>query len=240
MALVFTDNNKFVPYSAFKENISAVSLFLDLGTVGSFSTLSMYFKEFLNPNSDFGRFFWRTWAVKNGGIKPFKDYRTNFKYKLMKQMLDSIKKKANSHHIPYRPRLTCLKCNLDCKPDIWISGYFHDSYEEYCNCETVNCDSIMKIMKDDIDSFTHALQRKKKMLLIQLSQLDDKMEKLEEKKDGINQLLHLEKMKSAFQNVEKNDKYKKTRFQAKEALRDLDKYNAKTCRFRENMNYKSR
>ena len=56
-----------------------ISWFLPKNTVIHFKVLSKYFNNLLNESkSDFGRIFWKSWAVKTYTIKFFKSKNHNY------------------------------------------------------------------------------------------------------------------------------------------------------------------
>ena len=84
-----------------------------------------------------------------------------------------------------------------------------------------------------------AIIDKKRVLVLQMRRLDQKMEDLFEKGKNVGSIRHLEKMKPAFQNMKQNAHYKATRDQATKVLKELEKYDSWLCRVRPNVNYKA-
>ncbi|MAZ45571.1 MAG: hypothetical protein CMD74_02560 [Gammaproteobacteria bacterium] len=227
------------PYTAFKQEITRIGLFLPKETVNHFSALSRYFNNLLNHlKSDFGRRFWKTLAVKNDGIRAFKSKRINFKFKQMMKLFGEIKKKVKVHKVPmWRSYSICQNCGKRYQTDfnLW---FFDDQYNRYCNCEFVNGESRIEIIKRDIETNKQGIIDKKRVLVLQMRKLDERLEDLFEKEKNVNSIRHLEKMKPAFQNMKQNGHYKATRKQAASALKELEKYDSWTSRVRRNVNYK--
>ena len=228
------------PYTAFKQEMTPIALFLDNQTVNHFSALSRYFNNLLNnPKSDFGRMFWKTLAVKNGGIKAFKSKRINFKFKRMMNVFGKIKNNVKVHKLPiWRSYSTCQNCRKRCYPDKFDEWYFDNRYNNFCNCEFVNCESKIVIIKDDIEETKLRLIERKRRLVLQLLRLDERIEDLVVKEKKMNTIHHLEKMKPAFENMKLNGHYKSTRDQAARALNEMEHYDTWLCRERRNLNYK--
>ena len=229
------------PYTAFKQEMTPIALFLDNQTVNHFSALSRYFNNLLNnPKSVFGRMFWKTLAVKNDGIKAFKSKRINFKLKQMMKVFGEIKKNAKVRKVPmWRHHSTCQNCGNFCHPDIFNVHYFDDRFNRYCNCEFADCASKIEIIESDIELDMDLIIDKKRVLHLQLLGLDERMEILVEKKEKVKTIRHLEKMKPAFKNMKQNGHYKETRKQATRALKELEEYDSWFCRVRRNVNYKA-
>jgi len=238
---VFTTLDASRPYFAFKQEMTRIGLYLPKETVIHFSALSRYFNNLLNnPKSDFGRMFWKILAVKNGGIKAYKSKRINFKFKQMMKVFGQIKKKVKVHKVPeWRSYSTCKNCGKRCYPDKFDRWYFDDEYNNYCNCEIVNCESKIATIKRDLEMKKRSINEKKRVLRLQLLRLDDRMEDLVEKEANVNSIHHLEKMKPAFENMKQNAHYKSTRVQAKKALDEMKKFDSWFCRERPNANYKA-
>ena len=171
----------------FKEEITRFALFLPKGTAIHFSVLSRFFYNLLNnPTSAFGRMFWKTLAVKNDGIKPFKGKQINFKFKMMREMLNSIKKKVKVHKVPqWRASPTCQNCGKRCYPDKFDRWYFDDEYNHYCNCKMVTCESKIECIERDLKMKKQAIIDKKRLLVLQMRRLDERMEDLVEKETVI-------------------------------------------------------
>jgi hypothetical protein len=226
-------------YGAFEEQITLVGLYLRKETLIHFLTLSKYFNNLLNnPESDFGRIFWKTFAVNNGGIKAYKSKRINFKFKLMMKVFDEIKKNAKVRKVPmWRHHSTCQNCGNFCHPDIFNMHFFDDRFNRYCNCEFVDCASKIEIIESDIELDMDLIIDKKRALHLQLLRLDERMEILVEKKKKVKTVRHLGKMKPAFKNMKQNGHYKETRKQATRALKELEEYDSWFCRVRRNVNY---
>lgn len=241
MEPVFTTFAASRSYFAFKQEMTRIGLYLPKDTVIHFTALSRYFNNLLNnPKSDFGRMFWKTLAVKNGGIKAYKSKRINFKFKQMMNVFGEIKKKVKVHKVPqWRSYSTCQNCGKRCYADKFDRWYFDDEYNRFCNCEIVNCESKISIIKRDLEMKKRAINDRKRELRLQLQRLDDRMEDLVEKEKNVNSIHHLEKMKPALENMKQNAHYKSTRVQAKKALDELKKYDSWLCRERPNLNYKA-
>ena len=228
------------PYTALKQEMIRIGLFLPKETVNHFSALSRYFNNLLNnPKSDFGRMFWKTLAVKNGGIKAYKSKRINYKFKQMMKVFGEIKKKVKVHKVPMWRYSTCQNCGLLSNPDKFDRWYFDDEYNDYCNCKIVDCESKIGRIERDLSSKKQDIIDKKRLLVLQMRMLDDKMEVLVEKEKKVNSIRHVEKMKPAFENMKQNGHYKATRDQATRALKDMEKYDSWFCRVRRNVNYKA-
>lgn len=229
------------PYTAFKQEMTLIALFLDNQTVNHFSALSRYFNNLLNnPKSVFGRMFWKTLAVKNDGIKAFKSRRINFKLKQMMKVFGEIKKKVKVHKVPqWRSYSTCQNCGKRCYPDKFDRWYFDDEYNHYCNCEIVDCESKIGCIERDLAMKKQTIIDKKRRLMWQMRRLDERMEDLVEKEANVNSIHHLEKMKPALQNMKQNGHYKATRDQATRALKEMETYDSWLCRVRRNVNYKA-
>lgn len=230
------------PYTALKQEMIRIGLFLPKETVNHFSALSRYFNNLLNnPKSDFGRMFWKTLAVKNGGIKAYKSKRINFKFKQMMKVFGEIKKKVKVHKVPMRPGSvsTCQNCGLDGNPDRFNRRYFDDEYNDYCNCKIVDCESKIGRIERDIEMKKRDIEMKKRVLVSEMRFLKKKMKYLVKKEKNLNSIHHLEKMKPALENMKQNGHYKETRDQATRALKDMEKYDSWFCRVRRNVNYKA-
>ncbi len=229
------------PYTAFKQEMTRIGLFLPKETVEDLSALSRYFNDLLNnPKSDFGRMFWKTWAVKNDGIKRYKSNRINYKFKQMMKVFGEIKKNVKVHKLPmWRTHFTCQNCGKRCYPDKFDRWYFDDQYNYFCNCEIVDCESKIGCIERDLSNNKQAIIDKKRELRLQLLRLDERMELLVEKEKKMKTIRHIEKMKPAFENMKQNGHYKATRDQATRALKDMEKYDAWFQRERRNANYKA-
>ena len=227
------------PYTAFKQQLTMIALFLPKETVNHFSALSRYFNNLLNnPKSDFGRMFWKTLAVKNDGIKAFKSNRINYKFKQIMKVFTEIKKKVKIYKVPrWQNHSTCENCGKRCYPDNFELYRFNDRYDRFCNCEFVNCESKVRIIERNIAEKKQAIAHKRSYLHYQLQRLDERMEDLFEKEENVNSIRHLEKMKPALQNMKQNGHYKSTRTQAGKALKELEEYDSWLCRVRRNVNY---
>jgi len=225
--------------------MSIIGLFLDMETLNHFSALSRYFNDILNnPKSEFGRLFWKNWAVKNGGIKCYKGKQIDFKFKLMKSTLDKIKKNAkasfpSSCYLPYWCNVNCQICGKKCMPDQFNEWYFNDHYNYFCNCEMVDCESKLQIIERKYENDKRAILNKKAELRLQLLRLDERLEILDEKEKKIKTIRHVEKMKPAFENIKKNGKYKSIRAQAEKALKECKRYESWSVCVRRNANYKA-
>lgn len=229
------------PYSVIKQEMTRIALFLPKETVIHFSALSRYFNNLLNnPKLDFGRMFWKTLAVKNGGIKLFNGRNINYKFKMMREMFNSIKKDVKVHKLPmWRSYSTCQTCGKRCYPDKFDEWYFDNRYNNFCNCEIVTCESKIATIKRDLEMKKRAINDKKRALRLQLLRLDERMEYLVVKEKKMNTIHHLEKMKPAFENMKLNGHYKTTRDQAARALNEMEHYDTWLCRERRNLNYKA-
>tara|TARA_B100000579_G_C22657528_1_gene769259 strand:+ start:53 stop:808 length:756 start_codon:yes stop_codon:yes gene_type:complete len=229
-----------VRYFAFKQEMTRFALLLPGETVIHFSALSRFFNNLLNnPKSEFGRMFWKTLAVNNFGIKLFKGRNINYKFKMMREMLNSIKKKVKVHKVPeWRSSSTCQNCGKRCYPDKFDRRYFDDEYNHYCNCEIVICESKIATIKRDLEMKKRAINAKKRALRLELLRLDDRMEDLVEKEKNVDTIHHLEKMKPGLENMKQNAHYKATRTQATKCLKELEEYDGWLRRERRNVNYK--
>ena len=241
MEPVFNNRDEFIRYSVFKQHLSCLSLFLDLKTVNHFSSLSIYFNNLLNnPKSEFGWMFWKSWAVKNGGIKAFKGKNINYKFKLMKARLDFHLKNAKRNKLTkWAAYGECQNCNMMCYPENFEEYAFLDRYHRLCNCEITNCESRLEMMERDIFREKQSIIRRKKQLLHQLERLDVRMEKAKEKEKKLKSVTFVEKMKCAFENVKENDRYKSIRNQADKALKQIGIFRSYTLRERWNPNYRA-
>ena len=241
MEPVFNNRSEFIRYSVFKQHLSCLSLFLDLKTVNHFSSLSIYFNNLINnPKSEFGWMFWKSWAVKNGGIKAFKGKNINYKFKLMKARLDFHLKNAKRNKLSsWSENVMCQNCNKMCCVERFRIHMFEDRYEQFCNCEITNCESKLEMFEKQIRWEKEAIIRRKKQLLHQLERLDVRMEKAKEKEKKLKSVTFVEKMKCAFENVKENDRYKSIRNQADKALKQIGIFRSYTLRERWNPNYRA-
>ena len=241
MEPIFNNRSEFIPYSAFKQHISLLGLFLDLKTVNHFSALSKYFNNLLNnPNSDFGRMFWKNWAVKNGGIKAFKGKNINFKFKLMKAKLDVHLKNAKRNKLSsWNVDAKCENCNKTVWPEKFEIHLFEDRYNRFCNCEITNCKTKLELIERQITWEKQAILGKKRTLIYQLKRIDERMEDVKEKEKKLKSVTFVEKMKDAFENVKENDRYKGIRSQADRALKQIGFFSSYTVKERKNPNYRA-
>lgn len=241
MEPVFNTRSDFIRYSAFKQHISLLSLFLDLKNVNHFSALSKYFNNILNnPRSDFGRIFWKNWAVKNGGIKAFKGKNINFKFKLMKANLDVHLKKAKRNKLTtWNANGMCENCNKMCYPEKFEIHLFEDRHGRLCNCEITNCISKLEMMKREIAREKQAIIMKERVLIYELKTIGVRMEKVKEKEEKLKSVSFVAKMKLAFENVKENDRYKSIRTQAGRALKQIGFFNNHNVKERKNANYRA-
>ena len=185
MEPVFNNRNEFIRYSVFKQHLSCLSLFLDLKTVNHFSSLSIYFNNLLNnPKSEFGWMFWKSWAVKNGGIKAFKGKNINYKFKLMKARLDFHLKNAKRNKLSsWSENVMCQNCNKMCCVEKFRIHMFEDRYDQFCNCEITNCESKLEMRKTDWWEKQAIIGRKATSSSIE--RLDVRMEKEEKERTEI-------------------------------------------------------
>jgi hypothetical protein len=239
MEPAFNKYSDFIMNAVLNEHMTLLGLFLDLKTVNHFSVLSRYYNNILNnPKSHFGRMFWKSWAVKNGGIKSFCSSHINFKFKMMKKMFDTIKKNVKVRELPrHRCYFKCQNCTKECFPDKYDQYYFYGLPGGYCNCEFLNSKSKIEIIELDITLNMQEIVVSRRNLQKAIQRLDDRMEVLVKKEKKVKTIRHLEKMKSALQNVEQNDHYKETRKQAGKALKELKKYDLFNAHIRRNPNY---
>jgi hypothetical protein len=241
MEPVFTDLSAAIRYNVFKTHMIPVGLCVDLSTAVNFTVLSRYFNNVLkNPKSQIGWMFWKTLAVKNGGITPSKAKkdRMDYWFKLLRAKFNEIKKNLKKARV-YRwrgfPR--CQNCDMRCYPDYFYQYYYGDI--NFCNCEIVNCNSEIELILDDLALRKLELADRKKELLRQLEKQEEKMNKLIEKEKNVKAVWHLAKMKPAFQNAKENSRYKTTKVQAEFALKELRLCESMTNRERRNQNYKA-
>lgn len=236
MEHVFDNQTKFFAYLAFKQQMSRLSLFLDIKTVTSFTALSKYFLNILNnPKSEFGKSFWKAWAVKNG-VKAYKGKTMNFRFMYMKKMFGDFKKKIN--HYKIHRRFTCLRCGNPCAEE-YIEWYYHDRYYHYCNCEK-SWYGISKItsIQNEISEKKMAKLAKKKELLEQLKKLDLDIEKLENQEKDYSTRMNLDGFKYSVGVIKKSAHYSNTRKQATKLLKDVESFERSIGCERRNLNYK--
>ena len=236
----FSSLSEMIPFNAFNQHITLIALYLDKETVNHFTALSRYFENLLNnEKSEFGRRFWKTIAVQNWGIKPFKSERINFKFKQMIVHFHNIKNKVNVHKVPWwRCYDTCENCGMECYPDTLKPWCYDDEYNRYCNCPIVVCDSKYEMIIKNLNLKRERILNKKVELREQLRRLDDKMEELDEKEKSVNSIHQIKKMIPEFEKMKEKARYKQTRIQATKVLKELKKYEAWLDRERPNVNFK--
>ena len=241
MEPVFLTFDASRPYIVFKQHMTCIGLFLPQDTVIHFSALSRYFNNLLNnPKSDFGWMFWKTLAVKNGGIKSFKGKRINYKFKLMRKRLDSIKNDIRLHKVPrWRSFVTCQKCARPCFPDEFEEFYYDASPNRFCNCEFVKCESKFEIIEKSLTISRQEIVNRKKELMLQLDRLNKREKVVEQKLVKLKSFNKMEPMIAALKSMKKNARYKSTRTQAERALDELDFYKDWKNPVRRNANYKA-
>ena len=162
--------------------------------------------------------------MKNDGIKCYKSKRINYKFKQMMKVFGEIKKNVKVHKLPmWRTHSTCQNCGRNAHPDRFDRWYFDDRYNNFCNCEIVDCESKISIIERDLSNKKQAIIDKKRELRLRLLRLDERMELLVEKEKKMNTIHHIKKMKPAFENMKQNGHYKATRDQATRALKDMRK-----------------
>ena len=236
MEPVFDNQTKFFAYLAFKQQMSRLSLFLDIKTVTSFTALSKYFLNILNnPKSVFGKSFWKVWAVRNG-VKAYKGKRMNFRFMYMKKMFGDFKKKVN-HHIIHSS-LTCLKCGKPCA-DRFVEWYYNDQFDFYCNCEKIQLDvSKITTIKLEISKKKKEKLMKRQGLLRQLKKLDMDIEKLENQEKDYSSTMNLGRFKYSVGVIKENAHYSNTRKQATKLFKDVEVFERSIACERRNLNYK--
>ena len=236
----FSSLSEMIAFNAFNQNIMLIALYLNKKTANQFTALSMYFNNILlNPNSDFGRIFWKNLAVQNGGIKCFKSKRINYRFKQILHDLNEIKKDLTAHNVPrWCYHATCQRCGMLCCPDRFKECYYHDRHNLFCNCPITICDSRFEITLNNIESTKAALLVRKEELLRQMLRLDNRIEEFVKKEKKMKSIYKLKKMKPALKSINVNGRYKSTRTQAGNALEQIDIYSSWLVRERPNVNYK--
>lgn len=240
MEHVFSSLSEMIPFNVFNQHITLFALYLDKETVNHFTALSRYFENLLNnEKSDFGRMFWKTIAVQNWGIKPFKSGRINFKFKQIVMHFHNIKNKVNVHKLPpWRSFGTCEKCGKKSNPDHFRPWCYDDEYNRYCNCPVVVCDSKYEMIIKDLNLKRQEIINRKAQLREQLRRLDDRMKELDEKEKSVNSIHQIKKMIPEFEKMKEKAHYKQTRIQATKVLKEVKKYEVWLHRERTNLNFK--
>ena len=223
----------------FNTHKTRLALYLPLITVIHFTGLSKFFNDLLKTKSQEGWYFWRHWAVENGGIKAYKGRRINYKYKLLLKAFHQAETNVKAYHMPmWRSYSKCNNCGKRCYPDHFDNYYYNDGFDQYCNCEHTDCDSTISMIKRDIDCEERNIDSQKRELLLKVQKLDERKKVLKEKKKKVDSIECFSKMKKEFSNVKENDPYKKNRVQAEYNLKRVEIYDDWIVRVRRNLNYK--
>ena len=232
---------KFQAYNVFKQQMDFLSLYLNLPTIIHFTALSRYFNNILNNStSDFGQKFWKTWAVRIGGIKLYKSKTINYKFKLVRKAMDDIKKNMKAFKL-HRDNLekefpACHKCNRRCSR-VCTNKHFDNVDGCYCNCKISIIKSDVRIIEDEIDYNKRKIVKKRRELYQQIYKLNEKLIVLDETKNKVQSYKRLDKIKTVLVNISKNDPKSSVRNQASKALLDYNKCKLKTSNVLKNPNY---
>ncbi len=216
-----------------------ISWFLPKSTVIHYTVLSKHFNNLLNnPKSDFGRIFWKSWAVKTNNIKFFKSKNHNYKLKLVQQTIAETKRKLKEQKFNiHRFRPVCNNCNKYGKPDIF-NNYFFNETNYYCNCKIVNSETIRDAMKYHFTLKRNYLEYRKKELLKQLEDIEVQHEEINKKENEFDKIPTFKSMLPILKNIKKNAHYKNNRKQAARAYNEVLKLSERDCRKRRNYNHK--
>lgn len=227
-------------YQAFCQEgiMPLISWFLPKSTVIHFTVLSKYFNNLLNnPKSDFGRFFWKSWAVKTDNIKFFKSKNHNYKLKLVQKTIAETKRKLKEQKFNiHRFRPICKNCNKSGKPDIYYDYFFNDIY--YCNCKIVDSETIRDAMKKNFTLRRKYLEYRKTELLKELEDIEVEYEETNKKESEFDKIPTYKSMLPILKILKKNAHYKNNRKQAERAYKEVFKLSQRDCRERLNYNYK--
>ena len=230
----------FQVYSMFRDNLLQIGCFLPLSSVINFTALSKFYNNALNnPKSDYSRVFWKTWGIKTGNTKVFQGKAINYKFKLVKNKVNLMKKVFKSLPItPYTP-LNCKNCKKMCYPDKFYSWCFNEPNNFYCNCEIVNCDSPKEALLKRVQFKKKNIIRKKKVLLRKINYLDNQIKDLEEKEKKIINVGLWKHILIVIKNIKENARYKGTRTQAERLFNEVRLLANRECHERPNANYKA-
>lgn len=228
-------------YQAFCQEgiMPRISWFLPKSTVIHFTVLSKHFNNLLNnPKSDFGRIFWKSWAVKTNNIKFFKSKNHNYKLKLVQQTFAETKRKLKEQKFNInRFRPVCNNCNKYGKPDTRYNYFFND-VTYYCNCKIVDSETIRGAMKNHFTMRRTYLEFRKKKLLKELEDIEVEYGEINKKENEFDKIPTYKSMLPILENLKKNAHYKNNRKQAERAYNEVFKLSQKDCRERFNYNYK--
>ena len=216
-----------------------ISWFLPKNTVIHFKVLSKYFNNLLNESkSDFGRIFWKNWAVKTYTIKFFKSKNHNYTLKLVQQTIVETKRKLKEQKFNiHRFRPICKNCNKYGKPDVFYNYFFNDT-NYYCNCEIVDSETIRGSMKKFFTLRRNYLKYRKTELLKQLEDIEVEHEEINKKENEFDKIPTFKSMLPILENLKNNAHYKNNRKQAERAYNEVFKLSQRDCRKRPNYNYK--
>lgn len=228
-------------YEAFCQEgiMPRISWFLPKSTVIHFTVLSKHFNNLLNdPKSDFGKIFWKNWAVKTNNIKFFKSKNHNYKLKLVQQTIAETKRKLKEQNFNmYRFLPVCKNCNKPGKPDVYYNYIFNDTHY-YCNCKIVDSDTIRDAMKKKFNLKRNYLEHRKKELIKQLEDIEVQHEEINKKENEFDKIPTFKSMLPVLEDLKKNAHYKNNRKQAERAYNEVLKLSKRNCRKRHNYNYK--
>ena len=224
-------------YQIFSNEIlmSRISWFSPLSTIIHFTVLSKHFYKLLNdPKSEFGRLFWKNWAVKTNTIKYLKLKTHNYKLKLVKSMITRKQRKFNSY--PRYGINFCRRCNLKCHPDYKWS-YYLPKKGEYCNCKIVDCDTQLDRIRNSFQKRRENLELKRINLIKQLENISVEKEKINKAEENFNKIPLFKSMLPVLKKLKENARYKNSRSLAKSLYNDTLNLYKLQKRKRKNINY---
>lgn len=216
-----------------------ISWFLPKSTVIHFTVLSKHYYNLLNdPKSDFGKIFWKKWAVKTKTIKFLKSNTHNYKLKLVKQTISETKKKLKEQRFNvYRFIPLCKKCNKYGKPDIENPYFYRGNRMKYCNCKIVDCQTIRCAMKNSFNTQRNDLNFIKEDLIKQLKKIEIKHQEINKKEKEFAKIPKFNLMLPILKNLKKNARYKINREQAERAYKEVLNLSKSEFRKRRNLNH---
>ena len=224
----------------FEQMLRELSSFLLLPTVVNFGAVSRHFAALLDSSrSPRGQSFWKCWAVRFGGIKPYKGPTIDFKFKLMQAKLQHLTKAAKKLKVPRRSRAwwaLCDVCGKICWPTYFDPHCFDDPAHSFCNCATTACDSDLQIARRWVQTKLCREAQRRERIRAELARIDAREAALLGQVQAIHSVRRVSVMRPALEQICQDGRTKSVRGQAASALRALEALTATTQRVRPNPN----
>lgn len=216
-----------------------LSCFLPLSTIIHFSSLSRFFKKAIDdPKSDYGRIFWKTWAIQTKQIRKFKGKTINFKFKLVKQRVSVLNETIDKYECKYRNGYnTCKLCYKPSCPDRFREYVFYNT--SFCNCQLTNSYTIKQLTVIGIEKKKISLRKKMDKLKKNYKKAKEKMKELDNEIVKVNSLQSWKSMIPVVRTLKNHSRYKGTRTQSERLLKKVIEFEIKDKNYRRNLNFNS-